>query len=106
MHLHVQTSRGHATCHDPRVTCRFSQLQQADVTGIEPAVRADIDADSVLRDDVPEECESRYVGMLVRCWPACVHVTCHSVAHAAYRVDLMAEVPDRENAYVKVPKIM
>lgn len=58
----------------------FSQLQQADVTGVEPAVRADINADSTLRDDIPEECDSR--------------------------VELMAEVPDRENAYVKVPKIM
>ena len=41
--------------------CRFSQLQQADVTGIEPAVRADVQADNVLRDDVPQECESRSV---------------------------------------------
>lgn len=39
--------------------CRFNQLQQADVTGVEPSVRADITADSVLRDDIPEEFESR-----------------------------------------------
>ena len=85
------------------VTCRFSQLQQADVTGIEPAVRADINADSVLREDVPEECDSRYVQMQLVCfWSACAYCSCP----CCYRAELMAEVPDRENAYVKVPKIM
>ena len=44
----------------PRVYFRFSQLQQADVTGIKPAIRADMNANNVLRDDVPEECDSRY----------------------------------------------
>ena len=40
---------------------RFGQLQDVDVSGVEPAVRADIDADNVLRDDVAVECENRYV---------------------------------------------
>lgn len=43
------------------VDCRFGQLQQADVTGIEPAVRADVQADNVLRDDVPQESANRSV---------------------------------------------
>lgn len=58
----------------------FGQLQQADVGSIEPAVRADVTPDSVLRDDIPVECDSRE--------------------------ELMAEVPEMESAYVKVPKIM
>lgn len=58
----------------------FGQLQDVDVSGIEPAIRADIHADNVLRDDVAVECESRE--------------------------ELMAGVPEKENAYVKVPKIM
>jgi len=58
----------------------FGQLQQADVGSIEPAVRADVTPDNVLRDDIPVECDSRE--------------------------ELMAEVPEMENAYVKVPKIM
>ncbi len=43
------------------VCCRFGQLQQADVSGIEPAVRADINANNVLRDDVAQEFDSRHV---------------------------------------------
>ena len=40
--------------------CRFGQLQQADVGSIEPAVRADVTPDSVLRDDIPVECDIRH----------------------------------------------
>lgn len=45
------------------VDCRFGQLQQADVTGIEPAVRADVQADNALRDDVPQESANRSVAV-------------------------------------------
>ncbi|KAL0026623.1 hypothetical protein WJX77_011683 [Trebouxia sp. C0004] len=58
----------------------FGQLQQADVGSIEPAVRANVTPDNVLRDDIPVECDSREA--------------------------LMAEVPEMEHAYVRVPKIM
>ena len=52
--------------------CRFGQLQQADVSGVEPAVRADINANNVLREDVPVECDSRHV----LCRVADLHADC------------------------------
>ena len=40
--------------------CRFDQLQNVDVSDVKPALRADVDANNVLRDDIAQECESRH----------------------------------------------
>ncbi len=87
--------------------CRFGQLQQADVGSIEPAVRADVTPDNVLRDDIPVECDSRYgVKRPDQSNQLCSVSRCSFTASCLCREALMAEVPEMENAYVKVPKIM
>lgn len=88
-----------------RFHCRFGQLQQADVGSIEPAVRADVTPDNVLRDDIPVECDSRQ-GVKRPDHSMCSVSRCSFSASCLCREELMAEVPEMENAYVKVPKIM
>ncbi|DBB08002.1 TPA: hypothetical protein ACH3X3_009376 [Trebouxia sp. C0006] len=85
----------------------FGQLQQADVGSIEPAVRADVTPDNVLRDDIPVECDSRHgVKQPDQSNQLCSVSRCSFTAFSLCREELMAEVPEMENAYVKVPKIM
>ncbi|DBB06632.1 TPA: hypothetical protein ACH3X1_012153 [Trebouxia sp. C0004] len=86
----------------------FGQLQQADVGSIEPAVRANVTPDNVLRDDIPVECDSRHgVKRLDRTSnQPCSVSRCSFTASCLCREALMAEVPEMEHAYVRVPKIM
>lgn len=44
----------------------FGQLQQVDLDGVPPALRAEIGDGNLLREDVPEEFAARYVKRL--CW--------------------------------------
>ncbi|KAK9827978.1 hypothetical protein WJX81_003879 [Elliptochloris bilobata] len=57
----------------------FDQLQAVDVEGVPPATRADLTEENLLRPDMPRTFDNRE--------------------------DMMAEVPDREGPFVKVPKI-
>lgn len=103
-------------CTDQNVQCRFAQLQQADVSHVEPAVRADINIATVLRDDVPVEYDNRYryIHHMLQFWYICIHEartpqpSKHDILSPQFccREALLAEVPEREGAFVKVPKIM
>ena len=46
----------HITCWSMR---RFDQLQAVDVEGVPPALRADVNGASLLREDVPRVYENR-----------------------------------------------
>ena len=57
----------------------FGQLQEVDVEGVPPALRADVEGQSSLRADQPR----RYAG----------------------QEEMLQQAPDREGAFVRVPKI-
>jgi aspartyl-tRNA(Asn)/glutamyl-tRNA(Gln) amidotransferase subunit C len=57
----------------------FGQLQEVDVEGVPPALRADVEGQSSLRADQPR----RY----------------------ASQEEMLQQAPDREGAFVRVPKI-
>ena len=56
----------------------FGALQAVDVEGVPPALRADVEGESVLRPDAPAP---------------------------GGGADLLAQAPDREGPFVRVPKI-
>ena len=57
----------------------FGQLQEVDVEGVPPALRADVEGQDVLRPDEPR----RY----------------------AHQAEMLQQAPDREGPFVRVPKI-
>lgn len=57
----------------------FGQLQEVDVEGVPPALRADVEGEGALRADVPQQFEGQ-AGML-------------------------SQAPDRNGLFVRVPKI-
>ena len=59
--------------------CRFGELQAVDVSDVPPAMRADVDAGNVLRADAEQQFQQRD--------------------------ELLADVPDREGPFVRVPKV-